>query len=153
MSSGFRDRLWGRNVIWSINSMGLPRWLVVKNHLPIQMSVRAPGWWDPLEKEMATHSSILAWKVPQTEQPGGLQSMRSQKSRTWQPLNNNTISKTLALSWKKLRHHKKVRSVLCFPFFTMWDWNELITTPTFLHSFSHLHTQNFRKQTYSSFAE
>ena len=37
----------------------------------------------PLEKEMATHSSILGWKIPWTEEPGGLQSMGSQKSWTW----------------------------------------------------------------------
>ena len=37
---------------------------------------------DPLEKEVATHSSILAWEIPQTEEPGGLQSMGSQKSQT-----------------------------------------------------------------------
>ena len=37
--------------------------------------VRSLGWEDPLEKEMATHSSILAWRIPQTEEPGGLQSM------------------------------------------------------------------------------
>ena len=37
---------------------------------------------DPLEKEMTIHSSILAWKIPHTEEPGGLQSMGSQKSRT-----------------------------------------------------------------------
>ena len=36
------------------------------------------GWEDPLEKEMATHSSILAWKISWTEEPGGLQSMGSQ---------------------------------------------------------------------------
>ena len=40
------------------------------------------GQEDPLEKEMATHSSILAWKVPWTEEPGRIQSMGSQKSRT-----------------------------------------------------------------------
>ena len=40
------------------------------------------GQEDPLEKEMATHSSILAWRIPWTEEPGGLQSMGSQKSRT-----------------------------------------------------------------------
>ena len=39
-------------------------------------------WADPLEKEMATHSSILAWKTPWTEEPGGLQSMGSQKLDT-----------------------------------------------------------------------
>ena len=37
--------------------------------------VRSPGLEDPLEKEMATHSSILAWKMPWTEEPGRLQSM------------------------------------------------------------------------------
>ena len=37
------------------------------------------GWEDPLEKEMATHSSILAWKIPWTEEPGGLQSMWLQR--------------------------------------------------------------------------
>ena len=36
---------------------------------------------DPLEKEMATHSSILAWRIPRTEEPGGLQSMGSQRVR------------------------------------------------------------------------
>ena len=38
------------------------------------------GEEDPLEKQMATHSSILAWKIPQTEEPGRLQSMESQES-------------------------------------------------------------------------
>ena len=37
--------------------------------------LRSLGWEDPLEKEMATHSSILAWKISWTEEPGGLQSM------------------------------------------------------------------------------
>ena len=44
--------------------------------------VRSLGWEDPLEKEMATHSSILAWEIPWTEEHGGLQSMGSQKSWT-----------------------------------------------------------------------
>ena len=38
---------------------------------------------DPLEEDMATHSSILAWETPWTEEPGRLQSMGSQKSQTW----------------------------------------------------------------------
>ena len=37
--------------------------------------VQSLGWEDPLEKEVATHSSILAWRIPWTEEPGGLQSM------------------------------------------------------------------------------
>ena len=42
------------------------------------MWVQLLGQEDPLEEEMATHSSILAWKIPWTEEPGGLQSMGSQ---------------------------------------------------------------------------
>ena len=52
----------------------------VKN-LPVvqETQVRSLGWEDPLEKEMATHSSILAWKISWTQEPGGLQSMGSQR--------------------------------------------------------------------------
>ena len=53
---------------------------VVKNLQETQeMQVRSLGWEDPLEKEMATHSSILAWKIPWTEEPGGLQLIGSQR--------------------------------------------------------------------------
>ena len=49
---------------------------MVKNPPAVQETwVRSLGWEDPLEKEMATHSSILAWRIPWTEEPGGLQSM------------------------------------------------------------------------------
>ena len=41
--------------------------------------VRSLGWEDPLEKEMATHSSTIAWKIPQMEEPGRLQAMGSQR--------------------------------------------------------------------------
>ena len=44
-----------------------------------ETQVRSLGWEDPLEKEMANHSSTLAWKIPWTEEPGRLQSMGSQK--------------------------------------------------------------------------
>ena len=44
--------------------------------------VQALGQKDPLEEEMATHSNILAWRIPWTEEPGGLQSMESQESDT-----------------------------------------------------------------------
>ena len=43
------------------------------------MQVQSLRWEDPLEKEMATHSSILAWRIPWTEEPGGLQSIGSQR--------------------------------------------------------------------------
>ena len=45
------------------------------------MWVQSLGWEDPLEKEMATHSSILAWKIPWTEEPGGLQPLGSRRVR------------------------------------------------------------------------
>ena len=41
-----------------------------------EMWVPSLGWEDPLEEEMATHSSILVWEIPWTEEPGGLQSVR-----------------------------------------------------------------------------
>jgi len=47
-----------------------------------EMWVSFLGWEDPLEKEMATQSSILAWKILWTEEPDGLQSMGSQKNQT-----------------------------------------------------------------------
>ena len=54
---------------------------LVKNLPAVEESqVQSPGREVPLEKEMAAHSSILAWKIPWTEEPGGLQSMRSQES-------------------------------------------------------------------------
>ena len=46
-----------------------------------ETQVPSLGREDPLEKEMATHSSILAWKIPWTEEPGGLQSMMLQKNQ------------------------------------------------------------------------
>ena len=49
---------------------------------PQETQVRSLGGKDPLEKGMATLSSILAWRIPWTEEPGGLESMGSQKSRT-----------------------------------------------------------------------
>ena len=44
-----------------------------------EMGIQSLGWEDPLEKEMVTHSSILAWKIPWTEKPGELQSVGSQR--------------------------------------------------------------------------
>ena len=61
----------------------LPGGSVVKNQPAMQeMQVQSLSQEDPLEKEMAAHSSILAWESPWTEQPGGLQSTGSQKSQT-----------------------------------------------------------------------
>ena len=46
-----------------------------------ETTVRSLGWEDPLEKEMATHSNTLVWKIPWMEEPGRLQSMGSQRVR------------------------------------------------------------------------
>ena len=52
----------------------------VKNLPAMQETwVRSLGWEDPLEKGIASHSSILTWRIPWTEEPGGLQSMGSQR--------------------------------------------------------------------------
>ena len=61
---------------------GFPGAQVVK-HLPAmqETQVQSLGWKDPLEKEMATYSNILAWKIPCTEELGRLQSMGSQRVR------------------------------------------------------------------------
>ena len=61
---------------------GFPGGSVVKNNLPAmhEMRVQSLGGEDPLEKEIATHSNSLAWEIPWTEEPGGLQSMGSEES-------------------------------------------------------------------------
>ena len=56
--------------------LGLPWWLTGKESP--ETWVQSLDWEDPLQEEMATHSSILAWEIPWTEETGGLQSMGSQ---------------------------------------------------------------------------
>ena len=73
-----------------VKNQGLPWWLrsaicrncgFLKKNLPAmrETQIWSLGWEDPLEKGMATHSSILVWRIPWTEEPGGLQSMGSQR--------------------------------------------------------------------------
>ena len=53
---------------------------LVKNLPAMQETqVRSPGWEEPLEEGMAAHSSVLAWRIPWTEELGGLQSIRSHR--------------------------------------------------------------------------
>ena len=63
--------------------MGFPCGSAVKNppamQEPQERQVQSLGQEDPLEEEMATHSSILAWRIPRTEEPGGLQFMVLQR--------------------------------------------------------------------------
>ena len=70
-----------QNFTLAIFFWGFPSDSVVKS-LPIQeMRIQSLGGEDPLEKEMATHSSIPAWRIPWTEEPGGLHSMGLQRVR------------------------------------------------------------------------
>ena len=76
--------------------------LVAKNRLSMQeiweMWVRSLGQEDPLEKEMATHSSILAWRIAWTEEPGGLQSMGSQRDgHDWSNLAQQPLLRVITL--------------------------------------------------------
>ena len=74
--------------------MVFPGGSVVKNMPAMQETrVQSLDQEDPLEKKMATHSSILVWEIPWTEEPGGLQSMGLQKS--WTPLSDFTTSTTI----------------------------------------------------------
>ena len=75
-------------LIWHsiIIILGLSRWLRWERiYMPmLKTQVWSLGWEDPLEEEMATHSSVLAWKIPLTEEHGGLQSTGSQRvSHDW----------------------------------------------------------------------
>ena len=69
-----------------------------------ETQVRSLGQEDPLEKEMATHSSTLAWKIPWTEEPGSLQSMGSQRVR-----HDRATSLSLSLS-TYMRHLEESRA-------------------------------------------
>ena len=74
------------NSAWQIvDAQDFPDGSLVKNLSAMQemqeLWVTSLGWEDPLEEEMETQSSILTWKIPWTEEPGGLQSMGSQRAR------------------------------------------------------------------------
>ena len=82
-------------------------------HLPTmqETQVRSLGREDPLEKEMAAHSSVLAWRVPWTEEPGGLQSIGSQRVRqVKQDLSNYKSDKTEATEQP---HSQSIQTVGC----------------------------------------
>ena len=82
--------------------------------------VRSLGWEDPLEKEMPTHSSILAWRIPWTEEPGGLQSMESQ---SWTQLSDFTFTNKKFKIWKK--KHKcrpQKKQSLAYEYGALWPY-------------------------------
>ena len=73
---------------------------MIKNLPTMQETwIQSLDWEDALEKEMATHSSILTWEIPWTGEPGGLQSMGSQRDMTEQ-LKTNNITDSLGCTTK-----------------------------------------------------
>ena len=72
-------------IVWAhlVSQAGKPNKKLLRKNLPAMQEtrVRSLGWEDPLEKEMATHSCMLAWRIPWTEEPGGLQSIGLQRIR------------------------------------------------------------------------
>ena len=81
-----------------------------------ETGVPSLGWEDALEKGMATHSSILAWRIPWREKPSGLQSMRSQRVR------HDWVTNTLTLESKKIERVKVPASHVLDP--QVWYWNK-----------------------------
>ena len=70
-------------MVWVYKELHFSGGSEVKRLLAMQeLWVQSLGWEGPLEKEMETHSSILAWDIPPTEESGGMQSTGSQKSQT-----------------------------------------------------------------------
>ena len=72
-----------------------------------EMQVQSPGLEDLLEKSMATHSSILAWRIPWTEEPGGLQSMGSQRVRYDYVTNTYLLTPSLSYNIQLLQQKKE----------------------------------------------
>ena len=98
--------------------MGLPRWLSGKGFAAKQKAgVWSLGQENSLEKEMATHSKILVWEIPSSEEPFGLQSLGSQRVRHDLGLNNNSPSECdlLMLEQRELNQNTRVRT-------RFWKW-------------------------------
>ena len=72
------------------------------------------GWEDPLEKEMATHSNILAWKIPWTEEPGRLQSLGSQRVRHDWVTHTHTHTHTHKSYWFCFSQKSIIHSLIVF---------------------------------------
>ena len=103
--------------------LGFPGDSVVRNTPAMQETwVQSMDQEDPLEKEMATHPSVLAWEIPWTEESGGLQSMGSQRSQTWLWLNHNNTD-----SLPSKRRVSSLPEIPCLALFTapssVWIWH------------------------------
>ena len=89
-----------------------------------ETQVRSLGGEDPLEKEMAAHSSILAWRIPWTEEPGGLQSTASQRvGHNWVTLLTYLLNSSY---WLFFMHSVSLHSHLWDGLSLTWCWNKII---------------------------
>ena len=93
--------------------MGLP-WRLNGKESAFNAGTRVLGREDPLEEEMATHASILAWEIPWTEEPGGLQSLGSQKeSDTTAKQQRQTCAPFAPWNFPGWLRRNSYRSILC----------------------------------------
>ena len=106
------------------------------------MRIQSLDWEDPLEKEMATHSSILAWKIPWTEEPGGLQSKESDTTEATQHTRAKVMfTGCIQKDIRKARHAHAI--INRFASITEEEYRE----------YSHLETQGIGKSTTLYFKE
>ena len=94
--------------------------------------VRSLGREDVLEKDMATHSSIFAWEIPWTEQPGGLQSLGSQRVRHGLATETTAKGERRQKCTKYLLGARLCASYLCFLFRFIQQWNRIDVFMTIL---------------------
>ena len=101
---------------------GFPDGSAVKNLPAMQETrVRSLGWEDALEEGMAIHSSILAWRIPWTEEPGTLQSMESQRvGHNWR---NGAHTHRLFATWMAFWWNVCSNLLSVHFLITLWTWN------------------------------
>ena len=119
---------WDENISQSLSSVSMMQsfrwhrfycWIssepITRIHLPMQETQETWVWSlgreDPLEKERVTHSSILAWEILWTKEPGGLQSMGSQRVRHDWTCSHNNSSQTILRFWANLTYWANNHSV------------------------------------------
>ena len=98
------------------------------------------GWEGPLGEEMATHSRILAWKIPWTEEPGGLQSMRLQNRYDWalphiKKLIFFQFSEKHGINFQGENKTNKGKLILCFKMYRRLPISVFFTHLSSVHSF------------------
>ena len=105
-----------------------------------ETQVQSLGWKDPLEREMATHHSILAWRIPWTEKPGKLQSMRSQRvGSKWKTEQQQQQQQYIYMSILIFQFVPPSPSLLCPEVHFLHLWLHSCTAKIHQHHFSRFH--------------